>query len=88
MSMAEPLMPHLPETEEEVAAADPGHGAPAAAPGTGVGGEDPDARTDDHDGPTTRAADTAPAALRDEDGDEPPFRTPQPDDVRRTAGDG
>lgn len=82
--MAEPLMPHLPETEEEVAAADPGTGAPTTAPGTGVGGEDPDARVDDHGGPTTRAADTAPAALRDDAADdEPLLRAPQPDEVRR-----
>lgn len=81
MSQAEPLLPHLPETREEVAAADPGHGAPDPAPGTGIGGEDPDTQVGDHDGPTTRAADTAPARLRDE----PPFRTPDPDDVRRPA---
>lgn len=84
--MAEPLMPHLPETEEEVAAADPGAGAPATADGTGTGGEDPDARVDDHDGPTTRAADTAPAAVRRAAG-EPPFRTPDPDDVARPGAD-
>ncbi|MFC0644070.1 hypothetical protein ACFFGJ_01825 [Cellulomonas phragmiteti] len=83
--MAEPLMPHLPETQEEVAAADPGRGAPENAPGTGVGGEDPDAQVDDHSGPTTRAADTAPDAVSgaDDDDAEPPFRTPDPDDVRR-----
>ncbi len=83
--MAEPLMPHLPETDEEIAAADPGHGAPEPAPGLGIDGEDPDTQVDDHDGPTTRAADTAPAAVRDADvtDEEPPFRTPQPDDVRR-----
>ncbi|QCB93069.1 hypothetical protein [Cellulomonas shaoxiangyii] len=85
MSQAEPLLPHPTRTEPEVAAADPGTGSPATAPGTGVGGEDPDARTDDHDGPTTRAADTAPARLREQD--DPPFRTPHPDDVRRPAAD-
>lgn len=49
--MAEPLMPH-PSRDEEIAAADPGAGAPDAAPGFGVEGEDADARTgreDDED---------------------------------------
>jgi hypothetical protein len=43
MSMAEPFMPHPPK-DEEIAASDPGPGAPGTAPGTGVEGEDADAR--------------------------------------------
>lgn len=43
MSMAEPFMPHPPQ-DEEIAASDPGPGAPEPAPGTGVEGEDVDAR--------------------------------------------
>jgi hypothetical protein len=38
MSMMEPFMPH-PDTEETVAAADAGQGAPTSAEGTGVAAE-------------------------------------------------
>lgn len=78
MSQAEPLMPHLSDPHEEVAAADPGQGAPPSAPGTGVGGEDPDT--------LSTSDDTTPDQDRVH-GQETPFRTPDPNDVRRTAGD-
>ncbi|RZS82752.1 hypothetical protein EV189_3147 [Motilibacter rhizosphaerae] len=41
MSTIEPFVPH-PDRDEEVAAADPGAGAPETAPGFGVEGEQRD----------------------------------------------
>lgn len=75
MSMMEPFMPH-PPTEENVAAADPGAGAPETSPGFGLGGEDPDAVN-------------AGLETGEGDGQEPdstPFRTPDPDEVRPEQG--
>ena len=42
MSMSSPIEPNLGHWDDEVPAADPGPGAPGAAPGTGIGGEEPD----------------------------------------------
>ncbi|WP_431837183.1 hypothetical protein [Cellulomonas sp. Y8] len=42
MSQAEPFLPH-PDHDQEIAAADPGAGAPDTAPGFGVEGEEPGA---------------------------------------------
>ena len=76
-SMWEPMTPNASGPADEIAAADPGAGAPAPAEGFGVEGEEPDrsAETDHPDG--TRAQ--APAV---EDVDTV-FRTPDPADVRR-----
>ncbi len=64
MSMTEPFQPH-PDHREEIAAADPGAGAPEPAPGFGIGGEDPD---------VTEGADEAETGVRDHS---TPFRTPE-----------
>ncbi|MGY1696007.1 MULTISPECIES: hypothetical protein [unclassified Geodermatophilus] len=69
------MTPNANGPAEEIAAADPGAGAPAPAEGFGVAGEEPD-----------RTAGTDPA---DESGAPDPadvdtvFRTPDPADVRR-----
>lgn len=41
-----PFEPHE-ERDQDVPAADPGHGAPEPAPGFGVGGEEPDGQPDE-----------------------------------------
>jgi hypothetical protein len=82
MSMMEPFLPH-PTTDDTIAAADPGVGAPAPAPGFGIEGEDPDVaegQPDDARSPVdlTRG-DVGGAAVAQD----PPFRTPDPAEVRR-----
>ncbi|WP_298462318.1 hypothetical protein [uncultured Cellulomonas sp.] len=77
MSMMEPFIPHPDHDDETIAAADPGAGAPDAAPGFGVGGEESDVRPG---GEATPVSDAAAGP----DGDVP-FRTPDPDDVGATA---
>ncbi|NEK85588.1 hypothetical protein GCU60_07415 [Blastococcus saxobsidens] len=73
MSMSTPFEPHLGRPDEGIPAADPGAGAPPPAEGFGVGGEEPD-RPEQSDAPDTG----------DSDGrGDPPFRTPDPDEVRR-----
>ncbi|GIG35058.1 hypothetical protein Cpa01nite_04390 [Cellulomonas pakistanensis] len=67
--MAEPFLPH-PDHDQEVAAADPGAGAPDTAPGFGIEGEEPGTHprpegTSDADGPGAG-----------EPADDTPFRTP------------
>jgi hypothetical protein len=44
MTTVEPFVPHPddPDDRGDIAAADPGAGAPPSAPGFGVGGEEPD----------------------------------------------
>ncbi len=80
MSMMEPLIPH-PEKDETIAAADPGSGAPEPAPGFGIGGEDPDrAEGQEEDPPSEGDPSSSPAAEGDV-----PFRTPDPQEVRRSA---
>ncbi|RZU32412.1 hypothetical protein [Blastococcus saxobsidens] len=77
MSMSSPFEPHLGQQDEEIPAADPGAGAPPPAPGFGPGGEEPD-----------RAEDTGAAATGGPGDDgEPPFRTPDPHEVRRAGED-
>ena len=77
MSMSTPFEPHLGRPDEGIPAADPGAGAPPPADGFGVGGEEPD-RPEQSD---------APATGETGDGGDPPFRTPDPDEVRRDGGD-
>jgi hypothetical protein len=73
MSMMEPFMPHS-ATDEKIAAADPGAGAPEPAPGFGIGGEEPDrAEQSTEDQPADDDEQAPPA----DDGDVP-FRTPEP----------
>ncbi|WP_176449957.1 hypothetical protein [Geodermatophilus saharensis] len=71
------MTPNANGPAEEIAAADPGAGAPAPAEGFGVAGEDPDrsAETDQPD-PTEEQA----PAVEDVN---TAFRTPDPTDVRR-----
>ena len=76
MSMSSPLEPNLGHRDDGIPAADPGAGAPEPAPGFGIGGEEPDLVD-----PTEEVS--APAADGGADGDDPPFRTPDPDDVSR-----
>jgi hypothetical protein len=71
MSASEPLLPHADRTEDTIAAADPGPGAPEPAPGFGIGGEEPDVAEQ-------TAADEQTAAPRDT-----PFRTPDGSAVSR-----
>jgi hypothetical protein len=76
--MWEPMTPNSSGPADEIAAADPGAGAPAPAEGFGVAGEDPDraAETDTAAEPTR---DLAPSV----DDVSTVFRTPDPADVRR-----
>ena len=77
MSMSTPFEPHLGRPDEGIPAADPGAGAPPPAEGFGVGGEEPD-----------RPEEADPAATGGTgDGGDPPFRTPDPHEVRRTGED-
>lgn len=76
--MSEPFQPNPLDSDERIAAADPGPGGPEPAPGFGIGGEEPDdteagnatedGSGDDEDGrdAETRARDRA-----------NPFRTPE-----------
>jgi hypothetical protein len=66
MSMSEPFLPHDPATDDDLAAAEPGPGAP----GTPLT-EEPDVLPDAEAEPHVEAAPEVPA-------DDPPFRTPQP----------
>ena len=74
MSMWEPMTPNRYRPDDEIAAADPGAGAPPPAEGFGVGGEEPD---------RPEQAEGSPAAA---DGADTVFRTPDPTDVRRDPG--
>ena len=74
MSMWEPMTPNRYRPDDEIAAADPGAGAPPPAEGFGVGGEEPD---------RPEQAEGSPAAAH---GPETAFRTPDPADVRREPG--
>ena len=66
MTTAEPHLPNSDDGREQIPAADPGSGAPANAPGTGIGGEEPDtAEADSATAPDPGPVDT-------------PFRTPVP----------
>lgn len=75
MSMTSPFEPHLGRPDEGIPAADPGAGAPPPADGFGVGGEEPD-RPEETDAVDTGEADG---------GGDPPFRTPDPREVRRAG---
>ena len=76
-SMWEPMTPNADGPAEEIAAADPGAGAPPPAEGFGVGGEDPDRapETDRPEGTGSGPPDTS--------GVDTVFRTPDPADVSR-----
>lgn len=75
MSTSAPFEPHPSRPDEPIPAADPGAGAPPPAEGFGVEAEEPD-RTEES------APDRLPGELPD-----PPFRTPDPEDVgRRSEG--
>jgi hypothetical protein len=83
MSMAEPFLPHPPRGEE-IAAADPGAGAPDTAPGFGVEGEEPGAhprpqRTGDADGPGEAEPDGTPSRT-------PDGTSLSPEDLERDRG--
>ena len=82
MSMWSPLEPNLGHREDGIPAADPGPGAPETAPGTGIGGEEPDPVD-----PTLEVPAPGSDGGADEpdggDGEDPPFRTPDPHDVGR-----
>ena len=70
-----------PKKDETIAAADPGSGGPAPAPGFGIDGEDPDrAERQAEDPPTDDDPFSPPVAEG-----EVPFRTPDPKVVRRPA---
>ena len=79
--MWEPMTPNRHRPDDEIAAADPGAGAPAPADGFGVAGEDPD-RAGETDRPDEPTVEQAP-----DPGDVGTvFRTPDPADVRREPG--
>jgi len=78
MSMSSPFEPHLGSGDEGIPAADPGSGAPEPAAGFGIGGEEPDLVDPTQEVPAPVADDGA-----DGDDGDPPFRTPDPDDVSR-----
>ena len=80
MSMWEPLTPGRHHPDDEIAAADPGAGAPPPAEGFGVAGEEPD-RPEEATAGTVPAEDSPAAAAPSRD---VPFRTPDAADVRRT----
>ncbi|MGY2129462.1 hypothetical protein [Blastococcus sp. SYSU DS0617] len=65
------MEPNLGTPDEGIPAADPGAGAPPTAEGFGVGGEEPDR-------PEETPSD---AAEESESPEDPPFRTPDPDEV-------
>ncbi|PWW23562.1 hypothetical protein JD79_02737 [Geodermatophilus normandii] len=72
--MWEPMTPNRHRPDDEIAAADPGAGAPPPAAGFGVEGEEPD-RPEQAEAPPV--APGAPDTV---------FRTPDPADVRRERG--
>ncbi|WP_232797063.1 hypothetical protein [Blastococcus atacamensis] len=72
--MSSPFEPHLGRPDEGIPAADPGAGAPPPAEGFGVGGEEPDRPEEG-----TAASPAAAGA------DDPPFRTPDPRELRPDA---
>ena len=72
--MWEPMTPSRHRPKDEIAAADPGAGAPPPAEGFGVEGEEPD---------RPEQAEGTPAAA---EGPDTVFRTPDPTDVRRGPG--
>jgi hypothetical protein len=75
--MWEPMTPDAGVPADEIAAADPGAGAPPPAEGFGIGGEEPDRSAEtDHPDPTREQA---PAV----DDVSTVFRTPDPADVHR-----
>ncbi|WP_448638714.1 hypothetical protein [Geodermatophilus sp. URMC 63] len=75
MSTWEPMTPYRPHPDDEIAAADPGAGAPPPAEGFGVAGEEPD-RPDEVAADPEEPGGTPPGDV--------PFRTPDPAEVRRT----
>ena len=77
MSTWEPMTPHRHHPDDEIAAADPGAGAPPPAEGFGVAGEEPDQ--------PERTAEDTPAGGDPATGT--PFRTPDPTAVRRPGAD-
>jgi hypothetical protein len=81
MSMWEAMTPNSHRPDDEIAAADPGAGAPPPAEGFGVGGEEPD--RPEQTGGSPAGADGSPAGA---DGQDTVFRTPDPADVRREPG--
>ncbi len=78
MSMSAPLEPNLGHRDDGIPAADPGAGAPEPAPGFGIGGEEPDLVDPTEEIPGVPGKDDDEPAAAD-----PPFRTPEPDDVSR-----
>ncbi|WP_369253286.1 hypothetical protein [Geodermatophilus amargosae] len=80
MSMWEPMTPGRHHPDDEIAAADPGAGAPPPAEGFGVGGEEPDRPEQ------TDASPPGSDGLAGADGPDTVFRTPDPADVRREPG--
>lgn len=90
MSMSAPFEPNLGHRDEGIPAADPGAGAPEPADGFGIGGEEPDQVDPTQEVPTPgggRSHDGADpeADARAAEGpdDDPPFRTPDPAEVKR-----
>jgi hypothetical protein len=87
MTQWAPMDPFSPDDRQGIPAADPGAGAPPQAPGYGPAGEEPDrpAEVEAPAGEDTGAdEDTGVAEAADgADGGDPPFRTPDPDDVSR-----
>ncbi len=77
-SMWEPMTPNTDANgPDDIAAADPGAGAPAPADGFGIGGEEPDRSEEtDRPDPTAELA-PSPSDVTTV------FRTPDPADVRR-----
>jgi len=72
MSTSSPFEPHLGLPDEGIPAADAGQGAPPPAEGFGVSGEEPDRPEQTDGGPADASAP-----------EDPPFRTPDPEDVQR-----
>ncbi|GIG27963.1 hypothetical protein [Cellulomonas marina] len=83
--MVDPLLPSSDPGDESVAAADPGVGAPRTAPGTGIGGEDPDTPegrpSSEHEEEPERGGAGLAQAARQHRGTS--FPTPDPDVLQR-----
>ncbi len=78
-----PMEPDLGRGDDGIPAADPGAGAPPTADGFGVGGEEPD-RPEATDAEEARTQDAgAEGSAGGGPDDDPPFRTPDPDEVGR-----
>ncbi len=77
MTQWAPMDPFSPGDRDGIPAADPGTGAPEQAAGFGIGGEEPDVVD-----PAGEVAGPAADGGAD-DGEDPPFRTPDPDGVSR-----